>query len=471
MTKTTRIGHSSISEHGTIHGSPGENNGKQEVYINNSYSIPGLNANVLLRPVSAQVAELSARACEAGCNNSNIGYSQHERGTLRKQALKLNSNLTKVDLALIGKDSAGKTKACNCDCSSFMSLCAEIGGAQIDQSGGIPRTGTMEKSFTKFGHYRAFKDSKYFEQADYLRRGDILVRAPGHTIMVLTSGANAGSGDYYFSFGTNTNIPEQVKFIELTVTKASHTEVTAEGSVIVKKSESGEVISNGTVVSKHTWSYSLVPISNKKLSTKTGSVSVNKEKFSFSISGLNPSTSYSLEVIAKMNKKIDFSSHNIVFTTLPAAPSPIRDLEVTLPATDTLEPSFNVAFKEPSSWNKPAGGTSGYRICLLVNGKVIAFNDKIITCNNSTVDTVVTLKDLIGKKDQKVFSYGDIIQLGVQAWNKDDKKNVFFDSDSPKCSKAFYIIPAITPINTTHLKIVDSDKFERAIVHDNTEGA
>ena len=65
----------------------------------------------MLRPKDATIAEKMASACEAGCANNNIGYDQSQRNTLRTAAINAGWDLSKV----------GK---CECDCSSFMTVCA-----------------------------------------------------------------------------------------------------------------------------------------------------------------------------------------------------------------------------------------------------------------------------------------------------------------------------------------------------------
>ena len=61
---SVKIGHASIDENGKASGgAAGDQTGK-EVVTRNWYSKPW---NVMLRPKSATVAELSARACEDAC--------------------------------------------------------------------------------------------------------------------------------------------------------------------------------------------------------------------------------------------------------------------------------------------------------------------------------------------------------------------------------------------------------------------
>ena len=137
---------------------------------------------LLLRPKSPTVAERIAAAAETGVKNMNIGYGQADRNTARAQAKLHNMRLDLID------------KPCNCDCSSFVSLCAEIAGAigEAQYSGGnAPWTGNMREKFTGSGAFEALTEGKYLTSPDYLRRGDILVNEPaatGHTVVVTGNG-------------------------------------------------------------------------------------------------------------------------------------------------------------------------------------------------------------------------------------------------------------------------------------------
>lgn len=170
---TVRIGHASIDENGkTTGGSCGDQTGK-EVVIRNWYNKPW---NVVLRPKSATLAELSARACEAACANPNVGYDQGGRNTLYAKAKAAN-----FDLSAVG--------VCECDCSSLMHVCAIAGGANLTYGSNGYTTRTMVKAFVASGDYEKLTDSKYLDSDKYLKRGDILVKEGGHTVMVLDNGS------------------------------------------------------------------------------------------------------------------------------------------------------------------------------------------------------------------------------------------------------------------------------------------
>lgn len=167
------IGHASCSEKGTKTGLAGDQTGK-EVCTRNWYN-KGWDA--VLRPVNNAIAENSARICEQICACANVGYDQNERNSLWKLYLK---TLKPIPDAKV-----------ECDCSSFMTYCAILGGANIEYGSNAPTTSTMIAKFSANRSYTVLTDKKYTESSDYLKRGDILVKKGSHTVMVLSDGAKA----------------------------------------------------------------------------------------------------------------------------------------------------------------------------------------------------------------------------------------------------------------------------------------
>ena len=138
--------------------------------------------NCVLRARDRAVTERMAAFCEAVCANDNIGYSQARRNTLRTEAQKA------------GWDAAKITVPCDCDCSSLMAVCAEAAGVEMAgtySSGNAPWTGNMTQRFAGTGAFEVLTDSKYLSGPEHLCRGDILVNAAYHTLMVLDDGAEA----------------------------------------------------------------------------------------------------------------------------------------------------------------------------------------------------------------------------------------------------------------------------------------
>ena len=173
---SVRIGHASIDENGkATGGAAGDQNGR-EVLIRDWYNKPW---NVLLRPVRSELAEKSARMCEAACANENIGYDQYGRNTLHTKAKAVGFDLSKI------------AEACECDCSSLMHVCAIAGGAALTYGANGHTTRTMVREFTASGDYIKLTGSEYLTSSKLLQRGDILVKEGSHTVMVLDNGAEA----------------------------------------------------------------------------------------------------------------------------------------------------------------------------------------------------------------------------------------------------------------------------------------
>lgn len=173
------IGHASCDERGKSKGGlAGDQTGK-EVFTRNWYD---KEWNVVLRPKTNALAENSARICEILTENENIGYDQNQRNTLWNTYLKTKkiSPITKVE----------------CDCSSFITYCAILGGANITYGSNAPTTSTMRAKFKGSGCYEVLTDKKYLESDAYLKRGDILLKEGSHTVMVLTDGAKANTSSY-----------------------------------------------------------------------------------------------------------------------------------------------------------------------------------------------------------------------------------------------------------------------------------
>lgn len=170
-----KIGHASLDERKKIKGgAAGDQTGSEvctRTWYNGSWGF-------VLRPKDAELAEKSAQACEKGCANNNIGYDQNQRNTLYTQAVAVGFDLSKI------------TTPCECDCSSFMHVCALAGGADIQYWNNGATTSTMRAKFTASGAYEAMIERKYLTSDKYLKRGDILVREGHHTVMVLENGSD-----------------------------------------------------------------------------------------------------------------------------------------------------------------------------------------------------------------------------------------------------------------------------------------
>lgn len=173
----SKIGHSSIDERGkSSGGQAGDQNGR-EVCFSSWFD---KKWGYVLRPKDKTIAEKMADACEKGCTNNMIGYDQKQRNSLKTQAVAHGMDLSKI-----------KTP-CECDCSSFMTVCAECAGIKIPYNGAnAPTTSTMQKAFMSTGAFDLLTDSKYLTSDKYLKRGDVIVKPGSHTIMCLEDGSKA----------------------------------------------------------------------------------------------------------------------------------------------------------------------------------------------------------------------------------------------------------------------------------------
>ena len=168
------IGHASIDENRKTKGGKAGDQTSREVCTTSWYK---KSWSYVLRPKDKNIAEKMAIACEKGCANDHIGYDQNQRNTLRTQA-----KLCGMDLSRIITD-------CECDCSSFMTVCAECAGIPIPYNGNnAPTTSSMKSAFMNTGYFDLLTDNKYLQDDKYLKRGDILVAVGQHTVMMLEDG-------------------------------------------------------------------------------------------------------------------------------------------------------------------------------------------------------------------------------------------------------------------------------------------
>ena len=174
-----KIGHAAGDELRRASGGKAGDQTGGEVCVRTWYSSPW---DCVLRPLDGELAEKSAAACEAACANPHIGYDQQQRNTLYERALELDFRLGDIE------------EACECDCSSFMHVCALAGGADIPFKWNCLWTGNMLDGFLASGQYAALTEDKYLISDAYLKRGDILLNSRSHTAMALEDGTMVSDG-------------------------------------------------------------------------------------------------------------------------------------------------------------------------------------------------------------------------------------------------------------------------------------
>ena len=436
MATIIKIGHASISEDGTANGTAGDSTGK-EVYVIENYDVAvRLKPTVVLRPKSVKLAELSALACEAGCENNAIGYSQNGRNTLYKEAKVVDFDLAKI------------TNNCNADCSSFMTVCAIAGGATFSYgyAGGsnAPTTSNMRAWFTRrYENYEALTSDTYLTKVDYLRRGDILVKEGTHTVMVLENGSEADITD-----DLDLDISTLKIVTKLTDIKPNSAHV----KVSITKMHNGvKTTITEDELENYTWNYSYRSLIDTKTDPSTSKLEVKSTIKEFDITGLKTNHPYAIKILAtESDKKTSISSSEVIFVTPHSYPEAIKNLEVTFNSSDK---AFNISFDPPDSWGL-SSLTRCYRVSFIKNGKIINYNDDLITVGDSKNKSIDISKES--------FTCGDTLQLGVQTGLKDGT-SFTCDQTMFRSSQPFYLNNDLNIINKIYIKI--QNIFKLAIAH------
>lgn len=177
MINMARIGHASIGSGGKARGDKaGDNNGREVCFSTWSKR----NWSYVLRAKDKNIAEKIAHNCELGCLNDKIGYDMNQRNTLRTQAKLVGMQLDRINVD------------CECDCSSFVSVCCECSGIPIPYpNGNAPTTSTIKTQFCNTGYFDLLTEDKYISSDNFLCRGDILVAAGQHVVIILEDGIMA----------------------------------------------------------------------------------------------------------------------------------------------------------------------------------------------------------------------------------------------------------------------------------------
>ena len=455
MGNIVKIGHASLGEDGKISGGkPGDSTGS-EVYIIGEYDVTTKGYHILLRPKSSTVAELTARACEAGCVNDNIGYAQFGppagRMTLYNEATKVNFDLSKI------------TVGCNTDCSAFMAVCAIAGGAKTVNPG--VNTRSMATNFEASGYYECHKkheEPKYFTSADYLQRGDILVKEGSHTIMIL------GKGEKVSNILTNSTIFEQQysqpvdlsRLIRVVTNIDSITENSAAVSAVITLMTNGEEqeLTGLAAYDNYSWKYSLNAVNNTNINVISDTLKVTSGKTNFTLKNLSPASTYLLRILVAETDKIKFTSSDIIFTTQQNSINPVKNLKVTFDNGKLLGKKCTITFSEPANFGNYSV-TKGYRVSLIVNGEVFAYSDSLISASKTNVKESILLSSIA---KNKAINYHDTIQIGIQPWFKLNDK-IILDNKSFSCSQPFYLNSYLNLIDKVYIKIEDA--FRRVITY------
>lgn len=451
MGKIIRIGHASQPEGGGVNGSAGDST-KKEVVIVENYDVTVKGYHVLLRPKRTDLAVRSAKACEEGCRNDNIGYSQFgsvDRNSLYKEAVKVGFDLTKV------------SNKCNTDCSAFMTVCAIAGGANLTYGSNGCTTTTLRTRFKSSGDYLVYtKEARpeFFNSADYLKRGDILVKEGSHTIMVLGYGSMITSDMDLVEEVDEVNLFADffaIK-IDLNTTEVNTNNATATAKITKVEGTTEKALNDKAMLNKYKWTYKLEQLDNNK-KVVSDKLKVSSSKPKFSLTSLTPNSSYALKVSAKSTKGgTSFSSPSIIFTTKKNKPTSIKNLKVDFKA-DNKE-TCTVSFNAPTSWG--SASKRGYRTSLILNGRTHSYNDSIIKATSSKVKKIIRFTAF----DKKLsIKSNDLVQISIQPWIKTKNGELITDNTLMVCSQPFYFKTGLKIIDKTYIKI--GNNFKQTVVY------
>lgn len=170
------VGSARIDENGRASGGVAGDQTGREVATEPWYIHP-LGWTVI-RAKTARMRERIAQNMENACDNPNIGYDQSQNTTLWHVA------------KTVGYDCAKVTTKCETDCARLVRVCCWYAGSKpVDFY-----TGSEVSALRATGDFDVLTSDVYTKTSANLMRGDILVtRSKGHTVVVLTNGANVRS--------------------------------------------------------------------------------------------------------------------------------------------------------------------------------------------------------------------------------------------------------------------------------------
>lgn len=408
-----RIGHASYGESGGYDQAAGDQKNGNEVKISNWY-LDSRGGWVVFRCNDVFKLNKIAEAAEMGCNNDHIGYDMGNRNDLFDKVQTNGFNMSKEAL----------TEDTETDCSAFVRVCIAYAFGK-DITGNF-NTSIQSDKLLKTGFFTKYTSDIYCKSSDYLARGDILVTAevPGHTVVVLDNGPKCEIA----SILTLTLTRLDVKMLDITKDTAR---LVAKIKKIKDNKEEKFEDSEKESLTKYTWSYVLKALDNnnfKEIRVKVDfATEIDKEVYS-----LAQNTSYLIRLVAEdADGDIVLSSANILFSTKYETLDRVTNLTAV-----SSDPMTADLYQITCATNPNAQITNvGYRVFILINGKLIKYRDNFITL--PVQNRQISLKALLNKFDLKT---NDSIQFGILPFYKLNGKTLF-KTHWLSCSKPIYITP------------------------------
>ena len=134
-------------------------------------------------------------------------------------------------------------------------------------------------------------------------------------------------------------------------------------------------------------------------------------------------------------------------------PGSVSGISLTERSTRLPNLAYTVKFTSPTSWGATNTSNKGYRISIVVNGKIVSYSDSLLSYNGSRTATSVSIalnnSKLRGALSK--ISYQDTIQIGIQTWIKIGNEMIF-DCEQPQCSKHIYLKYFVDIIDKLYVK-------------------
>ena len=194
-------------------------------------------------------------------------------------------------------------------------------------------------------------------------------------------------------------------------------------------------------------------------------VDMSATESTINLADLEPGMSYLVKITATGDSYV--AERQVAFETPQELPESVQALSVSFNAGTLLNKTCTIKFSAPKSmWGtyNYENRTKGYRISLLINGKVVASSDSLLKYSSAStsVSKTFSLSELIGSKSVSA-AYGDSIQVGIQTWVKDEFGNILLSDTGLICSAVQYLAHYLTLVDKIFLKI--SGNFNRALLH------
>lgn len=172
------IGHAVSNENNkSSNGKPGDqkqnkDNTYGELLFQDWYISGGKRWDCVLRCKDNKKRKLIADDAIKAVRNEDIGYSQDDRYALYDDVKDEEFDCSKTD------------KAVDCDCSSLATVCSNYAGIPIPRD---TYTGNMKTRYSNTKQFKIYTANKYVTKDNYLKVGDILLRAGHHTAIVVNT--------------------------------------------------------------------------------------------------------------------------------------------------------------------------------------------------------------------------------------------------------------------------------------------